>query len=118
MYRDDRGGWLSEALPVSFLTSAAPNRRMIERNREEDADRVPEVLTARARGVLVVAADHGATHLVLGAWGCGVFGNRPEEVADAFATHLHGEFAGVFEHVVFAVLDRDDAVRDAFSRVF
>ncbi|WP_026122881.1 TIGR02452 family protein [Nocardiopsis halotolerans] len=117
VYRDDRGGWLPEPLTVSFLTCAAPNRRMVERDGREGADAIPRVLTARARGVLAVAADQGATRLVLGAWGCGVFGNRPTEVARAFATHLRGggTFAGVFERVVFAVLDRDEAVRRAFE---
>ncbi|MFD3688261.1 TIGR02452 family protein [Nocardiopsis sp. NPDC058631] len=117
VYRDDRGGWLPEPLPVSFLTCAAPNRRMIERNRVEPADPIPRVLAARARGVLAVAAERGVTRLVLGAWGCGVFGNHPAEVASAFTGHLRwgGEFAGVFEHVVFAVLDRDDTVREAFA---
>lgn len=119
VYRDDRGGWLPEPLPVSFLTCAAPNRRMVERNGQEGADAIARVLTARARGVLAVAAGHGVSHLVLGAWGCGVFGNRPDEVARAFAAHLRGEgdFAGVFERVVFAVLDRDEAVRGAFEAV-
>ncbi|PDP85727.1 TIGR02452 family protein [Glycomyces fuscus] len=119
VYRDDRGGWLPEPLPVSFLTCAAPNRRMVERNGQEGADAIPRVLTARARGVLAVAAAQGVSQLVLGAWGCGVFGNRPAEVARAFATHLCGEggFAGVFERVVFAVLDRDEAVRGAFEEV-
>ena len=117
VYRDDRGGWLPEPLPVSFLTCAAPNRRMIERNRVEPADTIPLVLAARARGVLAVAAEQGVARLVLGAWGCGVFGNHPAEVAAAFAGHLRrgGVFAGEFEHVVFAVLDRDDTVREAFA---
>lgn len=118
VYRDDRGEWLPEPLRVSFLTCAAPNRRMIERNRVEPAETIPRVLEARARGVLAVAAEQGVTRLVLGAWGCGVFGNHPAEVASAFAGCLRrgGEFAGAFEHVVFAVLDRDDTVREVFAQ--
>ncbi|MDT0331894.1 TIGR02452 family protein [Nocardiopsis lambiniae] len=115
---DDRGERLSEPPAVGFLTCAAPNRRMIERNGAEDARAIPGVLTARARGVLAVAAHHGVDVLVLGAWGCGVFGNRPEEVAAAFVEHLRGGFAGVFERVVFAVLDRDERVRAAFTDRF
>lgn len=45
--------------------------------------------------------------MVLGAWGCGVFRNDPHQVADVFATWLdHAGFAGAFDLVVFAVLDR------------
>ncbi|MFL1378196.1 TIGR02452 family protein [Nocardiopsis protaetiae] len=115
---DDRGDRLAEPPAVGFLTCAAPNRRMIERNGVESAAGVPGVLAARARGVLAVAAHHGVDVLVLGAWGCGVFGNRPPEVAAAFAEHLHGDYAGVFERVVFAVLDRDGGVREAFDDRF
>jgi uncharacterized protein (TIGR02452 family) len=55
--------------------------------------------------VLGVAAAHGHRSLVLGAWGCGVFGNDPAEVASLFGMALEGPFAGAFEAVVFAVLD-------------
>lgn len=118
VYRDAKGGWLSDAVPVDFLTSPAPNRRMVDRNQPEHADQVTEALEARARAVLAVAAHHGSTRLVLGAWGCGVFGNDPATVARAFGLHLKGEFAGVFDLVVFAVLDRDPAVRAPFEEVF
>ncbi|RKS06389.1 uncharacterized protein (TIGR02452 family) [Nocardiopsis sp. Huas11] len=118
VFRDDRGGWLPEPVSAGFLTCAAPNRRMIERNRTGEEARIPGVLAGRARGVLAVAADAGVDRLVLGAWGCGVFGNRPAEVARAFAEPLHGEFEGVFAQVVFAVLDRDEQVRAPFREVF
>lgn len=62
-------------------------------------------MRARVDRALAVMAHHGHRHLVLGAWGCGVFGNDPEIVADQFAVALEGPFAGVFEEVVFAVLD-------------
>ncbi|MEV2279038.1 TIGR02452 family protein [Nocardiopsis sp. NPDC049922] len=118
VFRDDRGAWLPEPVVADFLTCAAPNRRMVERNGTGEEHLIGDVLTRRARGVLAVAADRGAVTLVLGAWGCGVFGNRPAEVAAAFAEPLNGEFAGVFEHVVFAVMDRDDALRQPFREAF
>ncbi|MFE1170658.1 TIGR02452 family protein [Nocardiopsis sp. NPDC058789] len=118
VFRDDRAGWLPEPVLVDFLTAAAPNRRMVQRNQPELLPLVPPALDVRARAVLAVAAHHGTTRLVLGAWGCGVFGNRPEAVAAAFAKHLRGDFAGVFDRVVFAVLDRDPGVRRPFEEAF
>jgi uncharacterized protein (TIGR02452 family) len=59
----------------------------------------------RVDRALTIMAHHGHRHLVLGAWGCGVFANDPEVVADQFALSLFGPFAGVFDEVVFAVLD-------------
>jgi len=54
---------------------------------------------------LAIASAHGHRHRVLGAWGCGVFGNDPRVVASAFHEALDGPFAGAFDEAVFAVLD-------------
>ena len=43
--------------------------------------------------------------LVLGAWGCGAFGNDPARTARDFHGALAGAFAGAFEEVVFAIAD-------------
>jgi uncharacterized protein (TIGR02452 family) len=104
VFRDDRGDLLPEPYPVSFLTAAAPNRLAIERNQPHLLPEVPAVLARRAARVLRVAGAHGHRRLVLGAWGCGVFGNDPAVVADVFAAALHD--SPWFDEVVFAVLDR------------
>ncbi len=48
---------------------------------------------------------------MLGAWGCGVFGNDPTTVAEAFAAALERY---PMEHVVFAVLGPN---REEFTAV-
>lgn len=104
VFRDDKGTLLPEPYPVSFLTAAAPNRSAILRSQPERADGIPAALLQRAAKVLQVAAAHGHRRLVLGAWGCGVFGNDPATVAQTFRTALRDH--RYFDHVVFAVLDR------------
>ncbi|NKE57282.1 TIGR02452 family protein [Lentzea sp. PSKA42] len=104
VFRDDKGNLLPEPYEVSFLTAAAPNRSAILRNQPERADDIPVVLLRRAIRVLHVAAAHGHRRLVLGAWGCGVFGNDPATVARTFRIALRDN--RYFDHVVFAVLDR------------
>ncbi|XVV07628.1 TIGR02452 family protein [Actinosynnema sp. CA-248983] len=118
VFRDDKGALLPEPYPVSFLTAAAPNRTAILRNTPDRAPDVPAILERRAGRVLRVAAAHGHRRLVLGAWGCGVFGNEPAVVAGAFAGALRS--SGFFEHVVFAVFDRQVGrpVFGAFAEVF
>ncbi|MBA9004562.1 TIGR02452 family protein [Thermomonospora cellulosilytica] len=105
VFRDDAGRLLEEPYRVAFLTSPAPNRGAMRD--PEQAARVGAALRGRAAKVLAAAHRHGHDRLVLGAWGCGVFGNDPAEVADAFAGLLldGGPFAGLFGHVVFAVWD-------------
>ncbi|MFD8913329.1 TIGR02452 family protein [Streptomyces sp. NPDC059575] len=122
VFRDDRARLLAEPYTAGFLTSPAPNAGVIRRRAPERTGEIPGALALRAERVLETAAAHGYRHLVLGAWGCGVFQNDPEQVANAFRTLLvtGGRFAGTFDHVVFGVLDRTAGatVRSAFARVF
>jgi uncharacterized protein (TIGR02452 family) len=118
VFRDDKGRWLDRPYPVTFLTSAAPNAGAIRRNQPGALATIPEVLETRARRVLDIAAAHGERRLVLGAWGCGVFENDPQQVAAAFATALEG--VRHFDEIVFAVLDRQPATPtySAFAGTF
>jgi uncharacterized protein (TIGR02452 family) len=61
----------------------------------------------KIRLTLRVAAQKGHTKLVLGALGCGVFGNPPKEVAECFLEVLREkEFqGGWWEEIAFAILD-------------
>jgi uncharacterized protein (TIGR02452 family) len=123
VFRDERATLLDTPYEVGFLTSPAPNAGVILRQTPERVPLVVGALASRAGRVLEVAALHGYRRLVLGAWGCGVFRNDPAEVADAFHGHLAGagtRFAGRFDQVVFAVLDRDPAsrARAAFRTAF
>lgn len=106
VFRDDRtSALLEESYEVTMLTAAAPNAgRAVKAGvpREE----IVAVLRARACRVLDVAASMGHRALVLGAWGCGVFGNDPDDVVAAFADQLlgSGSHAASFDVVVFAVI--------------
>jgi uncharacterized protein (TIGR02452 family) len=63
-------------------------------------------LVRRAAYVLTVAEAQGHRTLLLGAWGCGVFRNRPADVAEAFMSHLEQDrFRHSFRRVEFAVYD-------------
>ena len=56
--------------------------------------------------MLDAALAHGHTCLVLGAFGCGAFGNPPEDVAAAFARVARSpEFRGSFSLLAFAIVD-------------
>ncbi|MFG3050916.1 TIGR02452 family protein [Kitasatospora sp. NPDC048239] len=115
--RDGKGELLAQPFPVTFLTSPAPNAGQLRR-RSEQVD-VRGVLAERAVRVLAAAAEHDVRALVLGAWGCGVFGNDPAQVAEAFEGAL-AQYGAAFERVVFAVWDRTpvSANRAAFEARF
>ncbi|MHC5256637.1 TIGR02452 family protein [Streptomyces sp. UC4497] len=120
VFRADQGRLLDVPFEAGFLTSPAPNAGVIAQRTPERVHEIPAALAARAERVLEVAAAEGYRRLVLGAWGCGVFRNDPGQVAEAFRALLEGRFAGRFEQVVFAVLDRTKgaATRSAFEHAF
>lgn len=69
--------------------------------------------------MLRVASEHKIKILVLGAWGCGVFKNDPNDIADHFKHFLVGPnaaFKDVFRKVVFAV-GTDEAKVKTFTKV-
>jgi len=75
-------------------------------------------IRAKIDGVLSVAAAQGQRALVLGAWGCGAFGNDIEVVAREMVGALTSRaFSGLFEEVVFAVpsATAQVAFRDAIA---
>ncbi|MER8069830.1 TIGR02452 family protein [Streptomyces sp. NPDC094034] len=122
VFRDDRGRLLDTPYRVGFLTSPAPNAGVIARNAPAEVHRVPAALARRAERVLETAAERGYRRLVLGAWGCGVFRNDPDQVARVFRALLTGggRFTDHFDETVFAVLDRtpNGTTVGAFRRVF
>jgi len=80
--------------------------------RVENPQKISQTLIERADRILSLAAYYEHPIIVLGAWGCGVFGNTPEFVAEMWRNFLIGEnakFGKVFEKVVFAIADKNMA---------
>lgn len=86
--------------------------------RERFAD-VPALFGRRARFIVGAAHDAGVDALVLGAWGCGAFGNDADVVAAAFAAAVAAAPAAC-ARLVFAVWDSEQPSprRAAFERAF
>jgi uncharacterized protein (TIGR02452 family) len=105
VFRGDDGDLLSEPWPCAFITAAAPNAGVALEREPHRRGEVSAALRERVDRVLAAAALHGHDSIVLGAWGCGVFKNSAEEVAQLFGRALSGPFAGCFARVAFAVLD-------------
>ena len=119
-FRDERLDLLARPFCVGVVTAPAPNAGEHLRRDAHGHAALAAALDRRAERVLRVFAHHGQRTLVLGAWGCGVFRNEPAAVAATFARWLAGDYAGVFDRVVFAILDRSrekDTLR-AFERAF
>jgi uncharacterized protein (TIGR02452 family) len=102
VFRSDDGSALAKPWLLSILTAAAPYAPSI--GQPESGD----LLQKRIHRVLAVASAYGYETLVLGAWGCGAFGNDPCRTARDFRRALEIEFRGRFSDVVFAIADWSD----------
>ena len=90
-----------DPFPIAVMTVSAP---IASRMEQEELPNLENILRDRIRGMLRAAAAEGYTRLVLGAWGCGNFGNDPELVARLF----HENLTGNFEEVTMAVFDNSE----------
>ena len=120
VFRDSFGLLLPSPWQTSFLTCAAPNRgALLDQGDTELLALVPRTMHERIDRVLSIAAHLHYDTLVLGAFGCGIFRNSPEEVAHIFKSALSTRFHGVFARCIFAIFDRPNspAIR-AFTQTF
>ena len=97
--RDRKGSLVDDWWLLSFVTCAAPIANEV--GVEESA----ALLDARIGRIYEIAAWKGYDSLVLGAWGCGAFGNDPVRVAESFMGRLERDHLGRFRKVVFAISD-------------
>jgi uncharacterized protein (TIGR02452 family) len=100
---------------ASILTIPAPN---LSAMKTLDAGLINSVLTFRIRCIYAAAAHFRQRHLILGAWGCGVFANDPHQVAKIFKQELD-RWSPCFTSVTFAIHDRspDQKVYRAFEEM-
>ncbi len=78
----------------------------MKQNRPQELTQARDVMMVRLDKILSVFVVQGVENLVLGAWGCGVFQNDPEDVARYFANYLTGnsKYAHYFKNITFAIL--------------
>lgn len=109
VFRDAAGRYLESPFEAAVLTMAAPYYPDL---RADEINRLSVTFERRILGLLYLAACNGYTRLVLGAWGCGAFGNDPQMVAEMFGEALR----------TFEICDREDnerllGVREVFEYV-
>ncbi len=71
---------------------------------ERIEDSVLPTIYNKMRTIFRIAKRHQQQTLVLGAWGCGAFGNPPRHIAALFKEVIQEpEFQGTFRHIYFAI---------------
>jgi lysophospholipase L1-like esterase len=82
------------------ITCAAP---YLVKRRYVNPTALGKLFEARIRNILEAAMENGAEVLILGAFGCGAFGNPPDVVARAFREVLSEQRYQAFRKIVFAI---------------
>ena len=85
------------------ITCAAPNKGVAMRYKMASDEEYIKELTNRIDAVLFSAYDNNIRCLILGAFGCGVFKNSPEDVAKIFKMFIDDKYAGVFKEIIFPI---------------
>ena len=105
VFRDESFNFI-EPKEISVISSAAVNCRLLKdsRNKSELFRKVTDTMKKRCRRILELAIEQGNDVLILGAFGCGVFGNKPEIISQIFKELLVDEFYGKpLQKIVFAI---------------
>lgn len=99
------------------ITCAAPNISAAHRYQNVSYEENTKVLRDRIRFVLDIAKENQVNTLILGAYGCGVFGQKGAEVAEIFKEYLETTYK-CFERVIFAIPEGKDGNYQAFAKVW
>lgn len=99
---------------ADIITCAAPNKYAAQKYQKVSDEENEKVLINRLLFIRDIVADQGVDTLILGAFGCGVFGQDPRQVAE-----LMDEIFGVasVENIVYAVPGQDETAM-VFERHF
>ena len=123
IFKDSNNDFVENSAVVSVITCAAPISKSSNNIKKEELE---AIFYQRIMGILNVAIEYGYHYLVLGAFGCGAFGNDVGMVARQFFKALkvikgepnaEKEF---FKEVTFAVKDNSESLYKlrAFGRYF
>lgn len=117
VFRKDKGELLPKPVLCNFITSPAVNAGVVKKQEPERAHEIFGAMEVRTDKMLALALDQGNETLILGAWGCGVFKNDPEEIAELFRKYLHGKYKNKFKRVVFAILTKKEEMLKPFEEI-
>lgn len=103
---------------IDVLTCAAPNYTTASKYCNVSENENSEALRKRIRFILSILYAKQLDYVILGAFGCGVFGQDAEEVANIFIEEINNIYGDSKPtEFIFAVIDKDSINYKAFYKV-
>lgn len=118
IFKNEAGKLLPNLDLTGVITAPAVNTGAVVRNEEDKIAQVETVMRRRIEKVLAIALENKNFSIVLGAWGCGVFQNDPNEIARFFKEIITHKFPNDFRKIVFAVYSNNDRFIKPFYKEF
>ena len=112
-FKDVNYGYMKD-VHVDVVTIAAINLNAQKVNNYE------ELTKNKIRLMLSMAIKNDIDNIILGAWGCGVFGNEPSVMSKMFMDVLDEGYDSMFDNVIFAIINDHNSVGnnyDEFQKV-
>lgn len=101
----------------SVITCAAPNKSAAKKYMNISDEENAKALRERIRFILDIAEENKVQILIAGAYGCGVFGQNPREVATIFKDEIDYCNYSNLSKVIFAIPGGNDNLSE-FQKVF
>ena len=103
-FRDTKYNFLEEPIECFVLTCPAVNRKIAGYGKDADL-----MMKNRMRKILIEFINYNQTNIILGAYGCGVFGNKPEQIATFWKELLEDEnLKQYFNHITFSIIGKQN----------
>jgi len=116
--KDEAGNYLEGLVTASFITAPAVNTGVVKQREPRRLKKIEVVMKRRIEKVLAIALEHGHLSIVLGAWGCGVFQNNPNDIASYFKEVTEGNFKNQFLQITFAIYANNERFIKPFREEF
>lgn len=125
VFKNDNGEYREKPYHLSFLTCPAVHKSVLQRQTDMfSQEKVDTIMQKRIKKIVGVALKHKYEALILGSYGCGIFGNNPNDVARYFAGVLSSfPYKHGFKQITFAVYDNAhgtptyEAFRNTFQHI-
>jgi len=106
-----------QELKCDVITCAAPNYKAAHRFKGVQSQENFITLESRIKFVIDIAEEQQVETLILGAFGCGVFGQDPKEVSQLFKKYLNK--TKYIRNVIYAIPNSNrDSNYAIFKRIF
>lgn len=105
IFRGHDGDLLEQPWTANIVSAAPVHASGVRKYTPMREAEIPLHVARRATRIIEAAASTKANVLVLGAWGCGRFGNQPDVIVNAFRVAFESPALRAFAIIDFAVPD-------------